>query len=132
MTFDQIMVALGQRLETMPGCPPIAWENADAPGVPPYLEFRMSPAEAVTPALDGSGHTINSGICLVTVVTERGKFATAANALAQSIAARFPKSLRLTAGSGNVVISRASSPASGFTDGTYWRVPVRIYYTTEG
>ena len=132
MTFDQIETALGQHLGAMPGCPPIAWANADAPNATPYLEVRHAPNTRDTPVIDGTGFPVQTGIFLVTVVAARGAFTRPANILAQAIADRFPKILRLRTSGGNVVIYRESEPAPGFTDGVHWRQPVRVYYTTEG
>ena len=132
MTFDQLETALGQHLEDMPACPPIAWPNKGAPGAVPYLELRNSPNTRTNPVLSGGGHNVLAGIFLVTVVAPRGAFTGPANAIAQAVADRFPKALRLPAGTGNVVITGPSEPVPGFTDGTHWRVPVRIRYTTEG
>ena len=132
MTLDQIETALGQRLEAMPACPPIAWPNKDAPGTVPYLEFRHAPNTRRMPGISGQGLPILDGILLVTVVAARDKFTGPANAIAQAVADRFPQALRLTAGAGRVVITDASEFGQGFTDGTHYRQPVRIRYTTEG
>ena len=131
MTFAEIETALGQRLSGMSGVPAIAWPNRSfTPGSATYLEFRHSPGERTDPVLAG-GDPQQSGIVLITVVTPAGGFATAANTLAQQVADRFPKALRLTAGSGNVVISAPSSLATPFQDGSWWRQPVRVFYITE-
>ena len=131
MTLDQIETALGQHLEAMPDCPPIAWANMDAPNATPYLEVRHAPNTRDTPVIDGTGFPVQTGIFLVTVVAARGAFTRPANTLAQAIADRFRKTLRLPTAGGSVVISRESEPAPGFTDGTHWRQPVRVHYTTE-
>jgi hypothetical protein len=132
VTLDQIETAIGQRLATLAGVPPIAWPNKDAPGAVPYVEFRHFPNTRDKPAMDGSGPTIHAGIVLVTVVSARNAFTRAANITAQAVADRFPQGLRLAAGAGRVVIAPAPEFVPGFTDGTHHRQPVRIRYTTEG
>lgn len=132
MTLDQIETALGQRLQTMANCPPIAWPNKDAPGTVPYVEFRHLPNTRTAPGINDQGLPIQTGIVLATIVAARDKFSGPANAIAQAVADRFPIALRLTAGSGRVVIDRSPEFVPGFTDGTHHRQPVRIRYTTEG
>lgn len=135
MTHQQIETALGQRLAGMASAPPVAWPSIDynptGPNAVPYLEFVHSPVARVDESNDG-GFTRQIGLVLVTVVVERGKFTSAANVLAEAVAARFHKALRLVAGAGNVVINAPAEIAPGFTDGIYWRVPVRVSYVTEG
>lgn len=131
MTFDQLETALGQHLAGMADCPPIAWANKDAPGQVPYLEVRNTPNTRENPTIDGTGAAILTGILLVNVVIARNVFTGPANALAQAIADRFPKTLRLAAGGGSVLIYRETTAASGFTEGAYWKTPVRVFYTTE-
>lgn len=135
MTHQQIETALGQRLEGLPNRPPIAWPNANydpkATGAVPYLEFVHSPVTRVDEVTSG-GYERQIGLALITVVVERGKFTGNANAIAEAVALRYPKALRLVAGVGNVVINAPSEIAPGFTDGIYWRVPVRVSYVTEG
>lgn len=131
MTFTQIGNALGLRLSTMAAVPPIAWPNADAPGVVPYLAVAHFPNTRTNPVLSGGGHSTLSGIFLITVVTARGAFTGPANAIAQAVADRFPKALHLTAGSGSVVITDPAEPVPGFTDGVHWRQPVRVRYRSE-
>lgn len=130
MTFDQIETAVGQHLEGMTDCPPIAWPNQDFTPSGTYIEFRHAPTERVDPVISG-GYPYQIGIFLLTVVVPAGGFATAANTTAQAIADRFPKALRLDAGDGTVVISAPASLANGFQDGAYWRQPVRVFYITE-
>ncbi|MAH32273.1 MAG: hypothetical protein CMG78_09585 [Marinobacter sp.] len=131
MTFNDIEEAVGQRLEGMANVPAIAWPNrAFKPDSTAYLEFRHSPGDRVDPVLAG-GDPRQTGIFLITVVAPPGKFSGAANTLAQAVADRFPKGLRLTAGSGKVVINAPSSLATPFQGGGYWRQPVRVFYITE-
>ena len=129
MTFDQIETAVGQHLRGM-GSTPIAWPNQNYTPTGTYIEFRHSPGDRFDDTIDAAG-AIQTGIFLLTVVVKAGGFATAANALAQQIADRFPKALRLAAGGGNVVIYAPSALGTPFQDGAYWRQPVRVFYITE-
>ena len=130
-TFAEIETAIGQRLEGMANVPPIAWPNrAFTPGDAAYLEFRHAPNGSVDPVIAG-GFAYQLGLVLITVIIPAGGFTTAANTIAQAIADRFPKALRLTAGSGKVVINAPTSLATPFQDGAYWRQPVRLSYITE-
>jgi len=132
MTFDQIETALGQRLAEMTDCPPIAWPNKSfTPSGVPYIEFRHAPVDRRDEVI-GGGFPYQIGLVLMTVVVPSGAFTGTANSIAQDIANRFPKALRMSTGSGNVVINAPASLASGFQDGAYWRQPVRISYITEG
>ena len=132
MTYNDIETAIGQRLEAMTDCPPIAWPNQhfEPTGVP-YIEFRHAPTDVLDPVI-GGGYPYQIGIVLLTVVVPSGSFAGTANGIAQDIADRVPKALRLATGNGNVVINSPPAPATPFQDGAYWRTPVRISYITEG
>lgn len=129
MTFDEIETALGKHLEGM-GSTPIAWPNRAFTPDGLYLEFRMAPNDVVDPVVSG-GYEYEQGFALITIVSPRGEFTTESNALAQQIADRFTKALRLTESSGTVVINAPTSRASSFTEGTYWRQPMRVSYITE-
>lgn len=130
MTLDQLETAVGQRLEGMTDCPPIAWPNQDFTPSGTYIEFRHAPNGRIDETIDAAGARFE-GLFVITAVVQSGGFSTAANTLAQAIMDRFPKALRLTAGSGNVVINAPASPGSGFQDGAYWRQPVIVSYVTE-
>ena len=132
MTLDEIETAIGQRLEGMTDCPPIAWPNRDfVPTGVPYIEFRHAPTE-VRDEVIGGGYPYQIGLFLMTVVVPSGGFSVTANGFAQDIADRFPKALRMAVGGGNVVINAPPSFGSAFQDGAYWRTPVRVSYITEG
>lgn len=130
-TFAEIETAIGQHLGGMANVPPIAWPNRPfTPGTDPYLEFRHAPNGSVDPVIAG-GFAYQLGLALITVIVPAGGFTTAANTIAQAVADRFPKALRLTAGAGRVVINAPTSLATPFQDGAYWRQPVRVSYITE-
>lgn len=129
MTQDEIETAVGQHLAGM-GSTPIAWPNADFTPNGAYIEFRHAPNAVEDPVISG-GHEYATGIFLMTAVVPAGQFSGAGNALAQSIADRFPKALRLDAGDGKVVFNAPCSFGTPFQDGSYWRQPVRAFYITE-
>lgn len=134
MNLDSIETALGQRLVTIPSVPPIAWPNRDydpkLPNAVPYLEFVHAPVQRVDDTIDASDPR-QEGLALVTVIVPRGQFTGQANALADAVAARFTTGLRLSMqGGGSVMITKPADVVQGFTDGIYWRVPVRIAYRT--
>ena len=133
MKFGEIENALGQRLAST--CPQykIAWPNRTfdpaQPGALPYLEFRHVPGERDDLSFDAS-YTFQTGIALVTVVTDRGNFSHQANTIAQSVADTFPYGLRMPVGDEVVLITKPSDFGTGFVDGVYFRQPVRIFYRT--
>jgi hypothetical protein len=132
MTLDELETALGQQVDAIADGTPIAWPNRDydpADGVP-YIEFRHSPVSVDDPTGNGE-YEYQRGLLLLTVVTERGKYSGEANGIAQALREGFRKSLRLSAGSGNVVINAPPSFGSPFVDGVYWRQPLVVSYITE-
>ena len=135
MTLNDIETALGQHLEGMANCPPIAWGNKtpkDDPMPLPYLRTLHQPVTRIQPTVDCSVPEDKTGIWLVTVIAKSDKSTTQANDLAEAVAQRFRAGTRLGAGSGNVLIDRAE-PVAGFHDeANNWSVPVRINYQTEG
>lgn len=133
MDFSQIETALGQRLRNgLSSTIPIAWQNDDfTPGTVPYVEFVHSPTSRDDDTITGN-YAIQLGLCIITVVAPRGQFTTASLGLAKTIAALYPKGLRLAAGTGTVLIYKPTDIVPGFVDGTYWRQPLRVSYMTEG
>jgi len=133
MTFAEIEQALGQRLATLSPARPIAWPNKNydpkASGAVPYIEFAHIPTIKTDDSIDGT-LPVQTGIVLLTVVTARDTFANQANDIAQSIADLFPYGVRIETANGTVMISKPSDPVAGFTDGIYWRQPVRVTYRT--
>jgi hypothetical protein len=130
MTDNDIENAIGQHLAAMTNCPPIAFPDKDFTPNGPYIEMRHVPGERFDDTIDAIG-AIQTGIILLTAVTPAGGFATAANTIAGAIAARFPKALRLAAAGRTVLINAPASPGTPFTDGAYFRKPVRVFYITE-
>lgn len=134
ITIKQISTALGQHLEGMTDCPPVAWPNKtpkDDPLPLPYLRFRHDPVSRSNASLAKDIPADQTGLALVTVVSQSDTFANEAEGLAEDIAQRFTEGTRIAAGSGQVLISR-SEPVPGFADPRgNWNVPVRIRYRTE-
>ncbi len=133
MTFNEIEQALGQRLAGMTPAYPIAWPNKDYDPKPagrvPYIEFAHVPTAVTDESIDASMH-VHTGIALLTVVVNRDAFSNQANTIAQAVADRFKMGSRLAAGSGSVMIGQPAEPVAGFTDGIYYRAPVRVTYRT--
>jgi hypothetical protein len=122
----EVIEAIGRRL-TFIGLP-IVWQNSK-PGLPdlPYLAFELVPTGRIDDTLDGIGHRL-TGYAQVTVVSEIGSLANRAASIAESIAATFPKALKIRTESGVVTIVQATDIRQGFRDGPDWRIPIRIYY----
>jgi hypothetical protein len=132
MTPQEIETAMGQRLATISPEPRISWPNKDATPALPYLAFKHIPVSVEDETLDNTGRR-QVGLVLVTVVAQRDSFTTGANTLAQAVADRFPRGLRLpVAGKGAILIRRWPEVVDGFHDRTGdWNVPVRISFETE-
>jgi hypothetical protein len=120
--------AIGQRLAAAPSIGVIVWENKDASPARPYLQFQLVRVNR-RDATMGSTSPISRGFALITVVGEINKFSTEAAVIADKVADRFPKGLRLNvSGGGVVVIIDPPSVLQGFKDGPDWRLPVRVEY----
>jgi hypothetical protein len=127
ITDKQIADALGQRLSTMSGCPPIVWENKAADPAVPYLRIENVRVNVLGQTLsEGAEH--HRGFLSINVLCEIDKFDTAALAIAQSIKDRFPMGFRATAGDGQVTIMQPPTILQGYKDGELWRTPVRVPY----
>lgn len=131
MNFVTIEQALGMQLVGMAPSYPVAWPNKDydPKGALPYIEFRHVPASVTDDSIDASMH-VQTGLALITVVVSRDGFSTDANDIAQAVADRFPMGTRIPAGDGSVMITKPPEPVAGFTDGIYYRLPVRVNYRT--
>ena len=124
-----ISQALGQRLATMAGAPPIAWENKDLPigTAYPYLVVQVVRVSRTDPAIAG-GLGRARGYMTVTVVDEVDKWATDSERLADDISDRFAYPLTLDVTGGKITIMQPPLIQQGFRDGPRWRLPVRIDY----
>lgn len=126
MTEAEIANALGQRLDAG-AIGVVVWENQDAQPALPYLTFEHIPTETMDETIAG-GSARHIGYVQITVVAATNEFNGPALAIASSIAARFPYGQRLTAGSGQITITKPPHVQRGYPDGINWRVPVRIDY----
>jgi hypothetical protein len=130
MTFTEIDAAIKAHALTVAGAIPVSWPNKDFTPGAEYIEIRHQPVQRI----DTTGTGDNSqqdGLVLFNCTIRAGNGETRALQIADVIRAGFPKALRLAAGSGNVVITKPADPRSGFTDGSYYRMPVLVGYTTE-
>jgi sugar/nucleoside kinase (ribokinase family) len=130
MTFSEIDTAIKARTLAIAGAIPVSWPNKDFTPGAEYIEIRHQPVQRI----DTTGTGDNSqqdGLVLFNCTVRAGIGETRALQIADLIRAGFPKALRLAAGAGNVVITKPADPRPGFTDGTYYRLPVVVSYTTE-
>lgn len=126
MTEADIATAMGQQLVT-PAIGTVVWENKDAEPAKPYLVFEIIPTETTDQTIAG-GSPRHVGYVQVSVVSDTDKFNTPGLGLADAVALRFPYGLRLTAGTGQITITKPPHVQRGYHDGINWRVPVRIDY----
>lgn len=132
MNAADISKALGQHLMTLADIPTVVWENKDKPDsvARPYLVTQMVRVSRRSLGLNGGG-VVARGYMQVTIVGDLDQFANAAETLADSVAAHFPKALKLTENGGVVTISDAPNILPAMRDGSDWRVPVHIDYVTS-
>jgi hypothetical protein len=129
MTPEQIETAIGAHLATMAGAPVIVRGNQNADPARPFIAFSHSPVMRNRLSLSGAGAVVERGFVALSIVTAWGTNGTAANGFAAAITARFPKGLRLAAGSGLITITddaRIAGP--GYHDMQDWRLPMQIDY----
>jgi len=152
ITDTAISNALGQRLAALTPALTIGWPNEDVPtGTPhPYLIFTHVPVSRTDSTLTGGG-TIVRGFAQISIMSEIGLSTTASmvrsksivgadgngillpsvGAIANSIAALFPYTLRLPVTGGSITIIDPPEVQQGYPDGPHWRVPVRIPYSAS-
>lgn len=125
MNETDISKALGQHLQTLADVPYIVWGNKDRPEglARPYLRFQLVPVGSGGRI---SGGKVQTGFAQVMVVADLGEFETAANTLADNIAALFPYEKTLTCGDGVLTVTTHTIPKGGFRDGSDWLKPVQI------
>ncbi|RDC66551.1 hypothetical protein HME9302_00002 [Alteripontixanthobacter maritimus] len=88
--MNAIEKAIGQHLAGMTNCPPIAWPNKDFTPNGTYIEFRHAPNERRDDTIDAAG-AYQIGLVLLTVVSAKDVFTTAANDTAARLWTAFPK-----------------------------------------
>ena len=131
MSIVAIETALEQRLLTMPGRPPVAWEDVTYKPTTgtAYLavhSLRNTPIDhAIT--LDSRE---DRGVLQITVWHPAGQGKVAATQKAEAVAAHFAAGLTLTAGAKRVLVYRSPAIASCMPDDAGWlSVPVSISWS---
>lgn len=140
ISMNDTEFVIGSHLEGIENLPPVAYQNKEFSGEPPYIEFVHSPNTVINDTL-GSGFEHRLGIFLLTIVTPRNDFTEKTNDIAESIVKRFPFGLSLRRDGDNVLydkVRRETVTINGptfigpsFADGSYWRQPVTVFYITE-
>ena len=131
MNTKDIRRALAQRLRTLhvAGSLEVILENRDSIPPRPYIVMQLVPTGRADETMKGTPSQVTeTGFMTATVVAESGEFAEAADEIADTICALFPKALRIEATSGMVTIMKPAETLQGFSDGPDWRLPVRIDY----
>ena len=128
MKETDISRVLRARLKTLTPAYPILWENQDKPETMtrPYLAVQMVRVSRRNTTINGSGSVTARGFMQITVIADLDQFAGLAETIADSIAAHFPKALRLTDAAGAVTIMDAPNIMPAMRDGADWRVNVQI------
>ncbi len=132
MNAAAIADALLARCATLAvGSPPLPVSYPDVPFSPPadgkYLEvsdFTNRPAwEGVTTG------RVDQGLLQITVVWPKDEGVIKPKAIADAVAAHFPKGLRLTSGAARVKVSAGPWAASPLLGGGETRIPITIPWT---
>ena len=128
MNTADIQKVLGQRLAATPNIGTIVWPNKDA-SLPerPYIVVDFVTTSREDDTLAGTA-TVETGFAMISVVSDLNTFATEGLTLAQTIADRFPKALRLPITGATVLITKPSEIKQAYRDGVYWRTPVQVNY----
>jgi hypothetical protein len=126
VTEAEIVAAIGNRLEAGTSLP-IVWPNKAASPAMPYLMCDIVPVSRRDPTIAGGAKT-HIGFAMISVVAEKDSFATEALNHADAIAALFPFALRISTGTGKVLITKPPEVLRGYPDDTAWRQPVRVAY----
>lgn len=127
--FAEIQTALDERLATLSDAPAIAWENVRFEPVEGVAWIRPTnlPGGASSIGLENTSSNRTLGIYQVDVFTPAQQGPGAALALADRIAALFPKGQRITSGNSAVVLGvPAQDP--GEPGGAWYRIAVLIPY----
>ena len=130
MTFADIDNALKARLNAIRAGIAVAWPGLSFQPGAEFIEFQHSPVTRTDTTLTGD-YSTQEGIVLMNAVVRSNIGEKRALEIADLIRGGFRMGLRLAAGSANVVIEKPAEPRPGFTDGTYYRIPVVVNYTTE-
>lgn len=129
MTEAEIRAALAKHLDGIEDHPVIIWANRPQPisadALTLIVQFVPTSRQGLT--LSGTA-TAARGFMQVTVASPLSQFDAAALTMGDTIAARFPKALRLTEGGTSIEITAPPTVGQGYPDGGHWRLPVRIDY----
>lgn len=126
-----IAQALRLHLETMPDRLPTSWDNKDLEKIQrPYLVSEIVRTGRTSRRLDGTG-VKSRGFFMVTVVIERGSWATTAEAEGDRLLDHFAHPLSLDVPGGKVKSTKPPELKQGYPDGPNYRLPVRIDYLAE-
>ena len=132
MNEADIENAIGKHLSDAALGYDIAWPNRDvaAGQARPYLVFQMVRTGRTSPVLKGGAAKVYSdGFAMISVVAQTDKFATAANRIADTVAALVPAGQQIAVtGGGTMTISKPAEILQGYPDDVNWRVPVRVTY----
>lgn len=127
MSPNSIDAALERHLLTLPGAPPIAWEDVSYTPTTgqAYLQVNQLRNNPIDHGI-ANGLREDRGILQITVVHPAGGGKVAALSLAHKVASHFPRLLRLSAADGVISIYKSPSVASGLPDDGWYRVPISI------
>lgn len=126
MSIPAIRAALEARLATLGWANQTEWPNVDftpTQGTPYQIVSHLG-ADTGNPTLSGS--EMEQGILQVRLMYPLGVGQGDVQDRAEVIRTGFAKNLKLTAGSGYVMVKRTPTIASGYRDGDRWSVPVSI------
>ena len=124
--FNDIQGALRSRLVTLPGSPPVAWENVDyAPNSNVlFLRATSLPGETTQACIGDAGLDDHIGIFQVDVFIPDGK---GRSTWPDTVADHFKRGTRLTL-NGVVVTISTVSISSAAKDENFYIVPISITY----
>jgi len=124
--FNDIYAGFRERLVTIPGAPPIAWENDSFDNKPNilYLKPFLLPADSQQSTLGDNGQDEHNGIFQVSVYIPVGD---GMSAWPDSVADHFKRGTTLIKNDVKIRV-RSVSIASGFRDDNFYIVPVSVDY----
>lgn len=124
-----INAALNAHLATLPDLPPIAWPNRafEPSGAPLWYEVTFLPRGTDAPFLADDSALDYGGVYQIAIMTQLGIDESEGLTQAGIIRAHFARGLKLTYGTASVRIRR-TTVAPGMVDGSYYRIPVSVYY----
>lgn len=131
MSISDIYSAFGTKLATQSGV--IVYENTAAATMPdaqtPYLRENMLNTDGSSPTLDGGGYEMMDGIYQVSVCAVKGTGKWDGLDQAQAIKDLYPRNAMLIKNDTRVNIRRVVINGAGYDDGTWWVVPVSVYWS---